>query len=124
MLSVWNPNSVSSRSREFCLFYGIGIGLGIFFDIKKYRNRSRFFLVPKKVSESVSKKIWYRKKSRNWSRFFLVPKKVSEPFSKKFGTEKSRKQKNLVQKVMESVLNLVVSVLRLSCTLMNIIYLL
>ena len=124
MLSVWNPNSVSSRSREFCLFYGIGIGLGIFFDIKKVSEPVSFFfgteksigigleknLVPKKVSELVS--------------IFFGTEKVSEPFSKKFGTEKSRKQKNLVQKVMESVLNLVVSVLRLSCTLMNIIYLL
>ncbi len=34
-------------------------------------------------------KIWYRKKSRNRSRKKLVPKKVSEPVSKKFGTEKS-----------------------------------
>ena len=42
--------SVSSRSRDFCLFF--------------------------MVSESVSKKIWYRKKSRNRSR-------------KKIGTEKS-----------------------------------
>ena len=34
-------------------------------------------------------KIWYRKKSRNRSRKNLVPKKVSEPVSKNFGTEKS-----------------------------------
>ena len=41
------------------------------------------------VSEPVSKKIWYQKKSRNRSRKKLVPKKVSESVSKKFGTEKS-----------------------------------
>ena len=53
-----------------------------------YRNRSRKNLVPKKVSEPVSKKMstekslgigldkfWYRKKSRNRSRKILVPKK-------------------------------------------------
>merc|ERR1712074_55583 len=34
-------------------------------------------------------KIWYRKKSRNRSRKNLVPKKVSEPVSKTIGTEKS-----------------------------------
>ena len=55
--------SVTSRSREFVSFFdGIGTGIG---------------------------KIWYRKKSRNRSRKYLVPKKVSESVSKKFGTEKS-----------------------------------
>ena len=50
----------------FCnFFYGIGTGLE-----KK--------LVPKKVSEPVSKKMSTEKKSRNQSRKILVPKKVSE----------------------------------------------
>ena len=82
--------SVSSRSRDFCLFFMVSesVSKKIWYR-KKSRNRSRFFLVPKKVSEPVSKKIWYRKKSRNRSRIFLVPKKVSEPVSENFGTEKS-----------------------------------
>ena len=85
--SVSFPNSltilqsVTSRSREFP-FPGI---LQFFW---WYRNRNQKYLVPKKVSEPVLKKIgteksignglkiiWYRKKSRNWSRKNLVPKK-------------------------------------------------
>jgi len=68
--------SVSSRSRDFCLFFMVSesVSKKIWYR-KKSRNRSRFFLVPKKVSEPVSKKIWYRKKSRNRSRKILVPKK-------------------------------------------------
>ena len=74
--------SVTSRSREFP-FPAI---LQFFW---WYWNRNRKFLVPKKVSEPVSKKIgtekslgtgiknWYQKKSRNRSQNNLVPKKVS-----------------------------------------------
>ena len=82
--------SVTSRSREF-LFPGI---LQFFL---WYRNRSRKNLVPKKVSEPVSKKFgtekslgtglekfWYRKKSRNRSRKILVPKKNIETSLKIF----------------------------------------
>ena len=93
MLSVWNPNSVSSRSREFCLFYGIGIGLGIFFDIKKVSEPVSFFfgteksigigleknLVPKKVPEPVSD--------------FFGTEKVSELVSENFGTEKKSRNR-------------------------------
>ena len=46
-------------------------------------------------------KIWYQKKSRNRSRKILVPKKVSDSVSKKFGTEnksRNRSRKNLVPK--------------------------
>ena len=59
-------------------FFFDGIGTGI------EKN-----LVPKKVSEPVSKKFWYQKKSRNRSQKILVPKKVSESVSKKFGIEKN-----------------------------------
>ena len=61
---------------------------GILQFFRWYRNRNQKYLVPKKVSEPVLKKIgteksignglqiiWYRKKSRNWSRKNLVPKK-------------------------------------------------
>ena len=61
-------------------FDGIGTGLE-----KK--------LVPKKVSEPVSKKMSTEKKSRNRSRKILVPKKVSESVSKKFGTEKKSRNR-------------------------------
>ena len=86
-------------------FDGIGTGLE-----KK--------LVPKKVSEPVSKKMstekslgiglekfWYQKKSRNRYRKNLVPKKVSESVSENFSTEKSLGiglEKIWYQKVSES----------------------
>ena len=75
---IWVP--VSSRSQDFYTFlYGIGTGLEKIWYRKKSRNRSQ--------------KNEYRKKSRNRSRKILVPKKVSESVSKKFGTEKkSRNQ--------------------------------
>jgi len=50
-------------------------------------------LVPKKVSEPVSKKMSTEKKSRNRSRKILVPKKVPESVSKKFGTEKKSRNR-------------------------------
>merc|ERR1712208_255711 len=53
------------------------------------RNRSRKIFGTEKSLGTGLEKIWYRKKSRNRSRKKLVPKKVSEPVSKKFGTEKS-----------------------------------
>ena len=83
--------SVTSRSREFPF-----PGIVLFF--WWYRNRYRKNLVPKKVSEPVSKTFWYRKKSRNRSRKNLVPKSlgisfeknlVSESVSKEIGTKKS-----------------------------------
>ena len=107
MLSVWNPNSVSSRSREFCLFYGIGIGLGIFFDIKKVSEPVSFFfgteksigigleknLVPKKVSELVSLFFGTEKSIGTGLEKNLVPKKVPEPVSENFGTEKKSRNR-------------------------------
>ena len=42
-----------------------GIGLGKFWYRKKYRNRSRKNLVPKKVPEPVSENFGTEKKSRN-----------------------------------------------------------
>ena len=57
---------VSSRSRDFCTFLdGTGTSLEKIWYRKKSRNRSRKILVPKKVSESVSKKFGTEKKSRN-----------------------------------------------------------
>ena len=79
-------------------FDGIGTGLE-----KK--------LVPKKVSEPVSKKMSTEKKSRNRSRKILVPKKVSESVSKKFGTEK--KSRNRYRSDFGSRHTLVVAVTKL-----------
>ena len=54
-----------------------------------YRYRYRKLLVPEKSLGTGIEKNWYRKKSRNRSRNNLVPKKVSESVSKKFGTKKN-----------------------------------
>ena len=54
-----------------------------------YRNRSRKNLVPKKVSESVSKKMSTEKSLGIGLDKFWYQKKVSELVSKNFGTEKS-----------------------------------
>ena len=71
-----------------------------------YRYRFRKFLVSKKVSVSVSKKIGIGKKYRYRFRFFLVSEKVSVSVSKFFGIEKSIGigfEKKLVLKKYESV---------------------
>ena len=84
---MWVSVSVSSRSRDFCIFLD-GIGTG------KISEPVLDNLVPKKVWKSVSKKIWYRKKYQNRSRRKfgaekslgenLVPKRVSEPVPFRF----------------------------------------
>ena len=92
--SLTEQQSVTSRSREFPF-------PGIVHFLLWYRNRYRKNLVPKKVSEPVSKTFWYRKKSRNRSRKNLVPKKVSESVSEKNWYRK--KSRNRSRKYLVSV---------------------